>query len=155
MASFKNVMEIRRGIVAKEQRAVQKAQQTAYQVIERCLAQYYADYDPKKYIRTKQLYNALVKSAVRKTGSGFQAEVYFDLSSMDYSYKISPNTGMRVPNTGWSAEATMETAGRAEHGGALVTEGGTGVWADAIAVFEEDLTHEIARQLKASGIPIK
>lgn len=155
MVAFRNISAIRKDIVAKEQRAVQKAQQTAYQTIERCLQQYYADYDPVKYVRTRQLYNALVKSSVTKTGSGFKAEVYFDLSKMDYSYKISPSTGNRVPNTGWSAEATMATAGRGEHGGMLVAENGVGVWADPIALFEEDLTNEIARQLRASGIPIK
>jgi len=155
MPVFKNIKELKRDLVKKELIAVKQAQEYVYNLIDNYLQQYYSDYDPTVYERTRQLLHSLVKSNVKRINGGYEASVYFDLSKMDYSYKLV--NGIKKPNHGWSAEATMETAGRGEHGGKVVVAEGAAIWADPIAIFQHTMINpnKLKEYLEEMGVPLK
>ena len=160
---FKNEKELERFLLAKCQSALLKAQERVYEIIKRFLDQFYDDYDPTLYNRTYQLLNSLVKSRVVPYGKGYQAEVYFDLDSLQY-YKQAWQGG--DPPSG---EQVFEAAKQGLHGAIgdagvgwkhweyNYVSGNTGVniWGDPIHELDAKAIDILVDMLKAEGIPIK
>lgn len=144
--TFNSIEEVKQYILNKSQGAVEKAKEQVYQVIDRFVKEFYAEYSPEMYERTYQLYRSLVKSDVRSTGNGWEAYVYFDFGSLVYTTGSSPS-GLQV----------MNVASWGGHGaeGLHIVAGGTGIWDEPIAILQTEVYEILKRNLIAAGIPIR
>lgn len=148
--TFDSTDALKNYILSKCGEAVKNAQLEVHAIIDRFLMQYYAEYDPVMYERTYQLLHSLVKSDVKSTGNGFEAEIYFDVGLLDYSMKTV--NGITRPNKGWSEQATLESAAHGSHGGYV---GGTAIWDDALKIIDAKGIEILKKHLIAAGIPLK
>lgn len=147
---FKNEEQLKAFLLSKFQVAITQTQNKIYAIIKKALVEFYQDYDPVLYERTNQLLHSLVKSDVRHVGNGYRAEVYFDLSSINYVTGNEP-----------SGKQVMAAASQGLHGAIgnnlLYRPGNTGadVWNTPIQEIDARAIDMIVRELKAQGIPIK
>ena len=166
--TFDSIDALKSYILSRSKVAIQKAQEQVYQVIDRFVKEYYAEYSPEVYESTYQLYRSLVKSEIVQSGNGWVANVYFDLDSLDYQIKhftrypvsggymnpfnldISPDG--TFPNPDGSAEKVMESAAHGRHGGKAH---GTAIWDEPIALLNTEAYNILKRMLIDSGIPVK
>ena len=131
--------------MAKCKNAVAQAENRVYAIIKRFLVEFYQEYDPLVYERTRQFLHSLVKSDVRKTPNGYEAEVYFDL---DYMYETGANP---------SGEQVMQAAEWGRHGamGLMVADfKGASVWHEPLEILDVEAINILANMLKAEGIPL-
>lgn len=151
--TFKNEAEFKKFLLQKCKNALIKSQAQVYQIINRFVKEYYASFSPELYERTYQLYKSLVKSDIEPTANGFEAQVYFDLSELDYM------TGARP-----SGEQVMSAAKQGFHGAMGTVEnvelkyintGGVGIWDDPKKILDAEAINILVRMLKSEGIPIK
>ena len=153
---FKNEKQLKEFLMAKCKNAVIQAENKVYAIIKRFLVEFYQDYDPSVYERTNQLLHSLVKSGIRQTRNGYEAEVYFDLGGLSYA------------GGNPSGEQVMEAASQGYHGAIgdmpykpekqfLYMHGRTGVsvWNDPIKELDAEAIEILADMLKAEGIPVK
>lgn len=144
---FNSEAQLKAFLMPKIQNAVIKAQEQVYQIVDRFVKEFYAEFSPEMYERTYQLYRSLVKSDIISTGNGFEAEVYFDLSSLDYV------TGARP-----SGEQVMGAAEWGRHGAmglAVADFKGTSIWHDPLEILDAEAINILKRMLISEGIPIK
>ncbi|MBO5828705.1 MAG: hypothetical protein J6R59_09670 [Paludibacteraceae bacterium] len=130
--------------------AISQAEEKVYRVIDGALKQYYSEFSPDEYIRTQKLLHSLVKSNVKRVGNGYEAEVYFDGSKLNYQTGVIPTqhgTGYAT----WGAEEVLDTAMHGSHGGYI---DGIAIWGTSKAVLG-DIYVLIKKELIAQGIPIK
>lgn len=145
--TFKNEKQLKNFLLKKCQVALAKTQEKVYKIIDLHIQKFYADYDPETYQRTYQLMHSLVKGNIHSTGSGYEAEVYFDLSSIGY------DTG-RQP----SGEQVMGAAAYGGHGAAglkVVYGGGADIWFTPKDILDAEAIGILVQELRAAGIPIK
>lgn len=125
-----------------------QSQEKIYQILDMFVKEFYADYDPVMYERTYQLYRSLVKTDVYLIGNGYEAEVYFDLSSLNYITGAKP-----------SGEQVMSAAAYGGHGadGLRVVYGNSGadIWNNVIPVLSTEAIEILKEELIAQGVPIK
>lgn len=148
--TFKNETQLKSFLLEKCKIAVIEAEQKVHRVIDRYLGQYYSEFEPEEYIRTSQLLHSLVKSGVKSTGNGFEAEVYFDDKMMHYKTGVIPTkhgTGYAT----WGAGEVLDTAMHGSHGGYI---SGTAIW-EASNASLGNIYELLKRELIAQGIPIK
>lgn len=154
--------------MSRVQSAVNMAQNQFFQVIDRFVKEYYAEYDPSIYERTYQLYRSLVKSEIRVSGSSVEAEVYFDAGQLDYAMKtitsfpvdggfmnpfnhaVSPSGVFSNPKG--SGEKTLEAAAHGGHGG---KSSGTAIWDDPMNILHTQGYQILKNMLIAAGLPIR
>ena len=148
--TFDSIESLKNYILSRSQSAIIKAQEQIYQVIDRFVKEYYAEYNPVMYERTYQLYRSLVKSDIVQIGNSIEAHVYFDLDALDYAMKRI--NGIEVPNRGWSEEKTLSAAAHGSHGGYA---DGTAIWDEPIAILNTEAYNILKRMLIDSGIPVK
>lgn len=144
---FKNEAQLKSFLLSKCQNALIKAQEQVYQIIDRFVKEFYAEFSPEMYERTYQLYRSLVKSDIVSTGNGYKAEVYFDISSLDYV------TGSRP-----SGEQVMGAAEWGRHGAmglAVVDFKGTSIWHEPLEILNAEAINILKKMLISEGIPIK
>lgn len=144
---FKNESELKAFILKKCRNALAKSQEQVYQIIDRFVKEFYAEFTPEMYERTYQLYRSLVKSEVVRTRNGYEAQVYFDLSSLDYV------TGARP-----SGEQVMGAAEFGRHGAmglATADFKGASVWHEPLAILDAQAINILKKMLISEGIPIK
>lgn len=143
---FKNEAQLKSFLLSKCQNALIKAQEQVYQIIDRFVKEFYAEFSPEMYERTYQLYRSLVKSDVVPTGNGYKAEVYFDVSSLVYTSGSSP-----------SGEQVMNAAAYGGHGaeGLHIIAGGTGIWDEPKQILNAEAINILKRMLISEGIPIR
>lgn len=147
---FKNRKQLEEFLYEKAYNALKNAQVVVYDIIQDFLERFYADYDPSLYDRTEQLLRSLVKGNIRPSARGYVADVYFDLSSLNYVTGNQP-TGAQV----------MEAAAQGLHGAIgsnlLYVQGnsGVGVWNDALQVLDAEAIRILKDRLIEQGIPIK
>lgn len=144
--TFHSIEELKQYILSHSQNALQKATEQVYQIINRFVKEFYAEYSPSMYDRTYQLYQSLVKTDVEVSGNGCTAYVYFDFSSLVYM------TGSRP-----SGSQVMNAAAYGGHGaeGLHVIAGGTGIWSEPMQILSTEAIEILKRMLIAEGIPIK
>ena len=143
---FKNETQLKAFLLPKCRNALAKAQAQVYQIIDRFVKEYYAEFSPEMYERTYQLYQSLVKSEIVSTGNGFEARVYFDLGSLDYV------TGARP-----SGEQVMGAAEFGRHGAmglAVADFKGTSIWHEPKAILDAQAIEILKKMLISEGIPI-
>lgn len=152
---FKNEAQLKAFLMQKCKAAVAGTERKVFNAIERCLVQYYGQFTPDEYIRTRNLYNSLVKTDVKPVGNGFEAEVYFDLSALNYQTGLieiqSTATTGRMGYATWTGEQVLESAMNGSHGG---YEEGVAVWHKSMAMLG-DINKLLVQELKILGVPIK
>ena len=148
--TFNSFDELKKYVISKSKTAISLAQEQVFQIINRFVKEYYAEFSPEMYERTYQFYRSLVKTDVMPTNNGWVAEVYFDISALDYHMKRI--NGVEVPNKGWSEMKTLESAMAGFHGGYAE---GEPIWEHSVAILSQEAYHILKRMLIASGIPIK
>ena len=151
---FKNRNELLSFLYDKAYDALKNAQVVVYDIIQDYLQQFYDDYDPVLYDRTEQLLRSLVKGDILPSAKGYVAEVYFDLSSLNYVTGNQP-----------TGEQVMQAAAQGLHGAIgsdLLyvdprTKGGSGVgvWNDALKALDAEAIRILKDRLIEKGILIK
>ena len=144
--TFHSIEELKQYILSRSQNALQKATEQVYQIINRFVKEFYAEYSPSMYDRTYQLYQSLVKTDVEVSGNGCTAYVYFDFSSLVYMTGSQP-----------SGSQVMNAAAYGGHGaeGLHVIAGCTGIWSEPMQILSTEAIEILKRMLIAEGIPIK
>lgn len=161
--TFNSYNELEKYILSKSQVAIKLAQDKVANIINHFLTQYYNEFSPLFYLRTYQLLNSLVKTDIKSTGNGWVAEVYFDLSALDYSIRVVPiqfpwadhhSTFHRKEWTGANDAWVLETAmtGELPHGGAY---GGTAIWTESMKELTKGKIEILKKALIDAGIPVK
>lgn len=143
---FKNEKELERFLMRKSRQALLKAQDKVYGIIKQFLYQFYTEYDPEKYKRTRQFLESLVKSQIVSDGKGYKVEIYFDLN---YIYETGSNP---------SGEQVMQAAEWGRHGAmglAVADFKGTSVWHESLGILDAKAINILVDMLRAEGIPIK
>lgn len=152
---FRNETELKNFLLQKCRNAVVQAEESVHRTIDNCLKQFYSEFSPDEYIRTQQLLHSLVKSGVKQVGNSFEAEVYFDVSSLNYQTGEIP-TQHGFGYATWDAETVLRVAMTGDYGGK--PHGG---YATGTAILTESMNRlgnifELLKQeLIAQGIPIK
>lgn len=142
---FNSVEEIKAYILSQSASAINQAKEMIYQVLDKFVKQYYAEYSPEMYERTYQLYRSLVKTDIVSTGDGWEATVYFDFNRLVYTSGSSP-----------SGKQVMDAAAYGGHGaeGLRVVQGKTGIWNDSIVILDKQAYEILKKTLLQNGIPI-
>lgn len=144
---FKNETQLKSFLLAKCQNALIKTQEKVYKIIDMYVQRFYADYDPVMYDRTYQLLHSLVKSEIISTGNGYEAQVYFDMSNLNYVTGRQP-----------SGEQVVSAAAYGGHGATglkVVYGGGEDIWFTPLEVLNAEAIEILRSMLIAEGIPIK
>lgn len=144
---FKNEKQLKDFLLKKCKSALIKSQEQVYQIINRFVKEFYSEFSPEIYERTYQLFQSLVKSDIVFTGNGYRAEVYFDLSSIDYITGSKP-----------SGEQVMQAADYGRHGAmglAVANFKGTSIWYESLDILNSEAINTLKRMLVSEGIPIK
>lgn len=144
---FKNEKQLRDFLLKKCSNALLKSQEQVYQIIDRFVKEFYAEFSPEMYERTYQLYRSLVKSEIVSTGSGYEAQVYFDLSSLDYVTGSKPSGEQVMGAAEWGRHGAM--------GLAVADFKGTSVWQEPLAILNAEAINILKKMLISEGIPIK
>lgn len=138
---FKNDTQLKSFLMAKCKNALVSAEEKVHRIIDSCLHQFYDEWKPDQYKRTSQLLHSLVRSGIKPTINGYEAEVYFDADLLNYT------TGS------WDGETvlkvTMESS--VPHGGYM---SGTAIWNESQSMLG-DIWALLEKELKAQGIPLK
>lgn len=155
---FKNEEQLKDFILAKCRNALIKSQSQVYQIIDRFVKQFYAEFTPDMYQRTYQLFQSLVKSDIMKTKNGYEAYVYFDVDMLDHYTNTIKSKGKIYSYEGkhkWDEEKILNTAmtGQYPHGG-LSSAGGQPIWNEALSVLNTEAIEVLKRMLISEGIPI-
>ena len=150
----KNEAQLKKMLLQKCKVAVALAEEKIHRIIDRVLEEFYAEYDPVEYRRTYQFLNSLVTTGVKETINGYEAEIYFDLSKINY-----PDPAQGLSGKWHRKEATDKEifdnnlTGANPHGWYPV--GGTPVWTNAFPIIDANAIDILKQELIAQGIPIK
>lgn len=154
-----NSAELKAILLPKIKGAIKQTQEQAYLIINRFVKQWYAEYSPVRYERTRQLYLSLVKSEIIELPNGYRAEVYFDLDRLDYYYKRFKGQQGRK-NKNWGSSSIEEKVLENEmitgwHDLKKQEHHGTEIWNESQVVLDNMLIDKLVANLKAAGIPIR
>lgn len=164
--------EVEKYVMEQAKDALWWMQWEVYEIIQKFLNKYYSEFQPEFYERTYQLLQSLVRTDLKKYGNGYIAEVYFDLTQLDYSMKkfeywrnpnglyYNPFNPSSTSDDGWfrnknhSEEKTLTSAmvGSMPHGGKA---GGTAIWIESLKEIHKNFIPLFKKYLKQNGIPIK
>ena len=161
---FNNEEQLKKFLMQKCRAAVAGTEQKVHSIIDKCLKQFYAQFDPDEYIRTEQLLHSLVKSEVEPNGkNGYKAKVYFDVSSLHYQngfieIQSTESTG-RMGYANWSLETILDVVMTGSYSG-LPHGGyarGTAIWSKSQAMIETlgGVYKMLENELQMIGVPIK
>lgn len=166
MKVFHDENELKKYLLIQSEIVVKKAQEKIAMVINHFLTQYYKEFSPDVYVRTSQLLNSLTKTNIKSISNGWIAEIYFDLSALDYSTRIVPDrfAGANPFNTyhreNWTKENdawVLENAmmGTYPHGGYSGATGNTQIWIESMNVLTIEKRNILKKALEDAGIPVR
>lgn len=144
---FKNETQLKTFLMAKCKNAMIKSQEQVYQIINRFVKEFYAEFSPEMYERTYQLYRSLVKSDIKPTSNGYEAEVYFDLSSLYYVTGSQPSGEQVMGAAEWGRHGAMDLA--------VADFKGTSIWHEPLEILNAEAINILKKMLITEGIPIK
>ena len=153
---FKNEKQLKEFLLAKCKNAIIQAEEKVHQIIDNCLKQFYSEFSPDEYIRTEQLLHSLVKSDVKPSGNGFEAEVYFDINGLNYPKGETELQSGEKGYANWDRDTILNVVMTGSYSG-LPHGGyaeGTAIWTESIKRLG-DVWSLLEHELKAQGIPIK
>jgi hypothetical protein len=154
--AFKTEAELNRFLLDKCKKAVVNLENKVYAVIKSTLVQFYQEFTPEAYIRTEQLLHSLVKSEVKKVGNGYEAEVYFDESLLDYEHGWMETKADWYGYSNWDTDTILDVVMTGSYSG--LPHGG---WNDGTAIWSVsrerlgDILTKLEYELKLQGIPVK
>ena len=153
---FKNEKQLKEFLLAKCKSAIVQAEEKVHRIIDDCLKQFYSEFKPDEYIRTQQLLHSLVRSGVKTTANGFEAEVYFDVGSLNYDQGLVPLQSGGYGWAEWDAETVLKVAMTGDYGGLPHGgyEGGTAIWTESLKRLG-NIFELLKQELVAQGIPIR
>lgn len=156
---FKNEKQLEAFLMQKCKAAVAGTEQKVHNIIDKCLKQFYEQFEPEEYIRTGQLLHSLVKSGVKKVRNGYEAEVYFDVDGLNY-----PKGETELKNGGrgwadWDKDTILDVVMTGSYSG-LPHGGyakGTAIWTKSQATMATlgGVIEMLKRELEIIGVPIK
>lgn len=159
---FKNEKQLEAFLMQKCKAAVAGTERKVHDIIDKCLQQFYNQFEPEEYIRMGQLLHSLVKSGVKPTTNGYEAEVYFDVDGIHYQtglveIKSTASTG-RMGRASWDKDTILDVVMTGSysglpHGGRA---GGTAIWTKSQATIAAlgGVIEMLERELKLIGVPI-
>lgn len=154
---FKSEEQLKNFLLGKCKNAIAQAEEKVHRTIDDCLQQFYGEFTPNEYIRTQQLLHSLVRSGIKSTGNGYEAEVYFDVDKLNYQQgavelQHTGEHGM-YGNATWDGETVLRVAMESgvPHGGYAE---GTAIWSASMSKLG-NILKLLEQELKAQGIPIK
>ena len=147
---FKSQSELEKFILLKCKNAITNAENKIYKVIDEHLKTFYGEYEPTEYIRLQQLLHSLVRTGIKQSGNGYEAEVYFDASKLNYPNPALGKSGA-YHSADMSSEEILDLAIQGSHGGWV---DGTAIWNDSIFWLGGDIMKLLLDELRAQGIPI-
>lgn len=151
---FKNEKELEKFILLQCKKAITNAENQIYNVIDKHLNTFYGEYKPAEYIRTQQLLYSLVRTGIKKTGNGYEAEIYFDASRLNYPNPAQGKSGL-YHDANMSSEEILDMTMQGSHGGSHGGwKDGTHIWDDSMH-WLGDIMKLLVDELRAQGIPIK
>lgn len=145
--TFKNEAQLKNFLLQKCKSAIIKAQERVYKILDLYMQRFYDDYDPVMYERTYQLMHSLVKSDIAFTGNGYTAEIYFDMSKLNYLTGRQP-----------SGEQVVDAAAYGGHGATglkIVYGGGEDIWFTPLEIINAEAVETLKNMLILEGIPIR
>lgn len=152
MPTFDSVEALEAYVVQRMQPAVRNVQEKIHQIIFNYLNAFYGEYEPSVAIRTYQILDSLVKSDVKRSGNGWEAEVYFDLGRLAHPRSYIGQDG-RTVHANWSeAKILHSVMVGGTHGGAV---SGLPVWSEAMNTVNPAWIQWLKQELIAAGIPIQ
>lgn len=151
---FKNEKQLESFLMKQSRQALLKAQDKVYGIIKQFVYQFYTEYEPDEYIRTRRLLESLVQSQIVTDGKGYKVEIYFDVSGLDYPTEHIERKGGWYGSAHWDGETVLRVAMESEvpHGGKA---GGTAIWNASKIKLDAEAIDTLVDMLKAQGIPIK
>ncbi len=154
---FKNEKELEQFILKKSRLALLKAQEEVYKIIKDFIRRFYADYSPDRYHRTYQLLQSLVQSRIVSDGSGYKAEIYFNLDALSYDggnpsgeqVMAAASQGLhgaigKIPNSKYNSDFQY-----------IPGNSGIGIWDDPVEILDAEAINILKNMLIAEGIAIK
>lgn len=152
MPTFDSIAELENYVVQRMQPAVRNVQEKIHQIIFNYLNAYYGEYEPRVAIRTYQILDSLVKSDVKRSGNGWEAEVYFDLGRLSHPRRYTGQDGSLVTSDWSEARILHGVMIEGTHGGAMP---GLPVWSEAMNTVNPAWIQWLKQELIAAGIPIQ
>ena len=156
---LKSSDDLKNLLLNKCENALKKVQDKVYRIIDSCLNEFYDEFTPAEYIRTKQLLYSLVKSEVRQINNEVVAEVYFDVSKLNYDQGLVPLKNGGYGWATWDGNTVLDVAmtgsyGGKPHGGYAT---GTAVWTESMIKIggRDGIIESLKQALISEGIPIK
>ena len=160
---FKSEKQLEKFLLAKCRAAVAGTEQKVHNIIDKCLQQYYNQFEPEEYIRTEQLLHSLVKSSVEPNGkNGYKARVYFDADALNYQngyveIQSTESTG-RMGYAAWDTYTILDVTMTGSYSG-LPHGGyakGTAIWSKSEAMMQTlgGVYEMLERELRMIGVPI-
>lgn len=156
---FKNQKELENFLLQKCKIAIIGTETKIHNIIDKCLKEFYAQFEPEEYIRTEQLLHSLVMSGVKKSGNGYEAEVYFDVDRLNYPKGETELQSGRKGYANWDKDTILDVVMTGSYSG-LPHGGyaeGTAIWSVSQNTIEilGGVYKMIEEELKAQGIPLK
>lgn len=154
---FKNEAELKNFLMKKCKEAVAGTERKVHDIIDKCLQQFYNEFEPEEYIRMGQLLHSLVKSGVKPTTNGYEAEVYFDVDGIHYQNGwVETKSGYGYAN--WDKDTILDVVMTGSHSGLPHggRAGGTAIWTESQATINAlgGVIEMIVRELRLIGVPI-
>lgn len=148
---FKNEAQLKKFLVEKCANAVDNTKRKVYEEFVGNLNQFYAEFEPKEYIRTNALFDSLEVTGVKKAGNYVEAEVYFNTPHYDHGWIPIQSGGFGYSY--WDDKYILDIAmtGKFSHGG---YEGGTAIWNNSMKSLGggQGIKNLLKQELKKQGL---
>lgn len=146
-------LQLKLALEEKIGKSMQDLKSHIYNTVDKFLQEFYGEFTPVMYERTKQFLHSLVATEVVYTGSGFEFKVYIDYSKVNYRQKKVKvkNVVYTMENKGLSDEEIMNYNLQGYHG----REKGTSICEKALRELTPNIISKLKGYMKANGIPVK
>lgn len=160
--TFKNEKQLEKFLLQKCKAAVSDTERKVHDIIDKCLKEFYSQFEPEAYIRTGQLLHSLVKTGVKSDGkNSYIAEVYIDADGLNYAtgYMPTKSEHFTVGYATWDTDTILDVTMTGSYSG-LPHGGyakGTAIWKKSKATIDMlgGIYKMLERELLAIGVPIK
>ena len=146
-------LQLKLALEEKIGKSMQDLKDDVYKTIDSFLKQFYGEYTPVMYVRTKQFLRSLVATEVVYTEKGFEFKVYIDYSKVNYRQKsvMVNGTIYTMKNSGLSDEEIMNRNLQGYHGRVK----GTSICEKALNELIPNIVSKLKGYMRANGIPVK
>ena len=146
-------LQLKLALEEKIRKSMQDLKEHIYNTVDEFLQEFYGEFTPVMYKRTKQFLHSLVSTEVIYTGKGFEFKVYIDYSKVNYRQKKVrvKNVVYTMENKGLSDEEIMNRNLQGYHG----REKGTSICEKALSELIPNIVSKLKSYMRANGISVK